>query len=162
LNAGFEYLAGQSVNCGIVISNKAIGYLNWLTVFEIAAAFKFGSKIVGVAIDEFKSMICEGRVQNTFSAWDIRRSLEAGGFDSELDVEEVSLSVKILKAYPKSMAIIIPPKAGLDVRKSHDGLGRHKEVLANKETNQRIEIARMGLEFDFLKNNIMNGYPLEI
>ena len=162
LNAGIEKLHELNVDITIILSNKAVEYINNCTLVSIGEAFDSGAKIVGVAVDELKEGVCKGFVQNTFTAWNSDDLRSVGGFDSKIDVEEVAPSIKMIRKFGKCIAILVPPSQVLEVRSSGDGQDRHSEVMQNKINNQDLEVQRLGVERSFLTDGILDGYPHNI
>lgn len=163
LNGGIDVLASLGVDYAIIISNKAIEALTASTVKAVLEALDKGAKVVGVAIDELQDVVLEGRIQNTFSGWDVQALLAVGGFDSEKGVEEVAPTVRLIRKYGPCIAVLNPnKKLALDIRKTADGDARHKEVMTTKLERQLAEAKRVGADFDFIKDGIMPGYPQQV
>lgn len=160
LNAAVELLADEGYTKTVIISNKAIANLKGATMQAVEVAFEQGAKVVGVAIDEMRDVVREGRIQNTFAAWDIPAILNVGVFDAADGVEEVAPSVRILQKHGPCIAVLVPEDVPpLDIRESADGVARHKEVMDTKHDNQMSECERLGVDFSFIKSGVMPGYP---
>lgn len=163
LNHGVEVLSTLGVEYAVIISNKAIEALTTDTMVAMSEALDNGAKVVGVAVDELQEIVLEGRIQNTFAGWDIRALLDVGGFDSENGVEEFSPTVRLILEHGPCIAVLDPTdKPALDIRKSADGKARHEEVMTTKRKRQQEEADRMEVDFIFIKNGIMPGYPRTI
>lgn len=163
LNVGITILDLSSFDYAVIISNKAIQSLTTETMEAMLEAFDRGAKVVGVAVDELQDVVLEGRIQNTFSGWDVQALVGVGGFDSEKDVEEVSPTVRLIFEHGPCIAVLDPTdKTALDIRKSADGKDRHKEVMTTKLARQLEEADRMGVGFNFIKGGIMSSYPRTI
>ncbi len=161
LNDAIERLFYRSAKIAI-ISGKAMQYVTPRTMFAADNAFHDGALVVGVATAELEEFVLSGRVQNTFAIWDAN-SIYMNTFKTKLGVEEIDPSINLVKKYGKCIAILDPKeKPALNIRKSADGIARHKEVMETKLKNQQIEVTRLGVDFDFIKNGIMDGYPKKV
>jgi hypothetical protein len=161
LNEALRDLNAKYVERVVIMSGKAQGYLTGATLGGIDEAFVKGAKIVGVAVDEHVELVHEGRVSNTFCAWDLNALLDVGGFDSDVGVEEIAAALKIVHANEhKGPCIAVLDAPGvLDVLKVASAKARHAEVMATKTSRQQSEAARLGYNLKFLKTGIMPGYP---
>ncbi len=147
----------------VIISGKAMPYLTAANMNAADEAFSAGAMVVGVVVNELENIILSGRVQNTFAVWKLEELLSLGGFQTNLDVEEIDPLVKLIQINGKCIAILDPEeKPKLNIRKSKDGIARHNEVMTTKLKNQQIEVDRLSVDFDFIKNGIMEGYPKKI
>jgi len=161
LNEGIEILANMEVDYAVILSNKAIRALTSNVLEAMLEAFAKGAKVVGVAVDELREFVLEGRIQNTFAGWDIKALQEVGGFDSETGVEEISPTVRLVREYGPCIAVLDPhEKPALDIRKTDDGHARHNEVMTTKLTRQQQEVERIGADFAFIRSGIMPGCPI--
>ncbi len=163
LNDGMDILATLGMDYSVVVSNKAIESLTADTMEVMTEAFEKGAKAVGVAVDELQGAVLTGRIQNTFSGWDIKALREIGGFDSEIGVEEIAPTVRLIQKYGPCIAVLhphdVPP---LDIRKSAEGEARHAEVMNTKIERQIAEVKRLDVDFSFIKSGIMPGYPITV
>lgn len=161
LNAAVNSIFTDGLTHVAIISNKAVNYLTAEAMAMANEAFMDGAKVVGFAIDELAEIVREGRIQNTFAIWNIEglMMLDVPGFNSETGVEEIALSVRLIRKYGPCIAVLIPSSGKLDVRQSKDGEERHKEVMETKFRRQFEEAQRVGADFDFIKVGIMLGYP---
>lgn len=162
LNIAVKRLVQLDIDISIILSNKAVKYIDNNTIISIGEAFNAGAKVVGIATDELKEGVCKGFVQNTFIAWGSADLLSVGGFDSKIDVEEVAPSIRLIKKFGKCIAVLIPPSQKLVIRVSKDGQVRHSEVMLNKVKNQFLELQRLGVESNFVTSAILHNYPKEI
>jgi len=163
LNEGIVILDSFNIDYAVIISNKAIKALTVPVVEAIIEAFAKGAKVVGVAVDELQEFVLEGRIQNTFAGWDVRALREVGGFDSLAGVEEVTPTVRLLWTYDKCIATLVPKEVPtLDIRKTNDGKARHEEVMKTKLDRQQEEVEKVGVDFNFIKNGMMAGYPKSV
>lgn len=164
LNSGINFLESrENLDYAVIISNKAIEALTVETMESMLEAFDRDAKVVGVAVDELQDVVLEGRIQNTFSGWDIQALRDVGGFDSEKGVEEISPTVRLIRQYGPCVAVLdSKEKPALDIRQSADGKARHEEVMTTKLARQQKEADRMGVDFSFIKSGIMPGYPKKV
>lgn len=163
LNSAVAVLDSYSFSHVVMVSNKTIEALTNDTVEAMFKAFDSGAKVVGVTVDELQDVVLEGRVQNTFTGWDIRSLQEVGGFDSENGVEEIAPTVRLIQKYGPCIAVLDPKeKPALDIRKSADGEARHNEVMNTKLVRQQQEVERVGECFEFIRSGIMDGYPRSV
>ncbi len=160
LNAGVDLLWDACYKRVVIISNKTIVALTAPAMTAISAAFQEGAKVVGVAVDELGDIVRQGRVQNTFAAWDIKALVGVGVFDSDGGVEEIAPSIRLVRKYGQCIAVLIPSEIPvLDIRQSQDGVARHREVMVTKIARQGHEMFRLDADHDFLEKGIMPGYP---
>lgn len=163
LNEGIEILAGMGIDYAVILSNKAIQALSVNVLEAMLEAFAAGAKVVGVAVDELQEFVLEGRIQNTFAGWDVKALREVGGFDSLAGVEEVTPTVRLLWTYDKCIAALVPKEVPtLDIRQNPDGKARHEEVMTTKLDRQQKEVEKVGVDFNFIKNGMMAGYPKSV
>lgn len=160
LNEGIDIFESMNIDYAVILSNKAIKSCTVGIIDAMIDSFSRGAKVVGVAIDELKDFVFEGRVQNTFSGWSVTALRTVGGFSSQAGVEEVTPTVRLLWTYDKCIAVLVPTEVRtLDVRQTPDGRARHEEVMTTKLTRQQQEVQNMGVDFNFIKSGIMAGYP---
>lgn len=163
LNIGTDLLLGYGVDYAVIASNKAISALTVESMSAIIKAFDNGAKAVGVAIHELQDIILKGRIQNTFSCWDIKALQAVGGFDSKKGVEEIAPIVRLIREYGQCIAVITPAQMPTpDIRKTVDGKARYEEVMATKIDRQNEEVHRVDSTFEFIQSGIMPGYPLSV
>lgn len=163
LNVGIEILAGMEIDYAVILSNKAIQALSVNVLEAMLEAFAAGAKVVGVAVDELQEFVLEGRIQNTFAGWDVQALREVDGFDSLTGVEEVTPTVRLLWTYDKCIAVLVPDEAvPLNIRASADGKARHEEVMNTKLARQQEAIQNMGVDFEYIKNGMMAGFPKSV
>lgn len=161
LNHGIKLLDDIGIDFAVIVSNKAIEALTADKVEAMLEAFDKGAKVVGVAVDELGDGVIEGRIQNTLSGWDVKALLKVGGFDSEIGVEEISPTVRLVREYGPCIAPLVPHNAApLDIREG--GEVRHSEVIETKLTRQLAEVARVDSNFTFIQSGVMPDYPLTV
>ena len=147
----------------VIISGKAIPYITHKTMEEADLAFSAGAIVVGVVVDELEEIILSGHVQNTFAIWDLSALLSLGGFQTDLGVEEIDPLVRLTQEHGQCIAILDPSeKPKLNIRKSADGVERHKEVMETKLARQQQEVDRLGVDLKFIRSGILPGYPKKI
>lgn len=146
----------------VIISGKAASYLTEATLAAIGVAFAQGAKVVGVAVDELADIVCKGRVQNTFCAWDIPALVGVGVFDSKGGVEEIAPTVRLIKRYGPCVAVLTTEGGNLNILQSETARARHDEVMRTKAPRQQQEVERLGVDFAFLRSGIMPGYPRSV
>ncbi|MDP1707450.1 MAG: hypothetical protein Q8L30_02760 [bacterium] len=159
LNEAIFTLCDYQMARAVIISGKAASYLTEATLAAIDTAFAQGAKVVCVAVDELADIVCEGRVQNTFCAWDIPALVGVGVFDSKGGVEEIAPTAKLIKQYGPCVAVLTTGGGKLDILQSDTARVRHDEVMKTKGPRQLAEAERAGVDFEFLKAGIMPGYP---
>ena len=141
LNHGIKLLGDIGIDCAVIISNKAINALTVRNMNAMLEAFDKGAKVVGVGVDELQNAVLDGRIQNTFAGWDIKALGEVGGFDSEIGVEEIAPTVRMIRKYGPCIATIDPGvMPALDIRKTADGEARHAMVMNTKIERQVAEV----------------------
>lgn len=145
------------VQYAFILSNKALDYLDTPTVEKMLEVLSSGKKVVGVEIPSL-SDIAENPIQNTFAAWDAKALRRTGGFDCETGVEEVAPIIRLMREFGTDCAAIIKGRADaqLDVRSSADGQARHKDVKETKRPRQAEEAERLGVDLEWVKNNIVS------
>lgn len=82
LNYGIGLQVRDKIDISVIVSPEASSYLKQEALEEFQEAFMAGAKVAGLAIKELRSSILEGRLVNTFSAWDNLSLITAGLFDS--------------------------------------------------------------------------------
>ena len=80
LNFAMRKLYRQGIEWGFVVSGPANSYINEPTIELFLESFCDGALVSGAAINELRESVCEGRIANTFAAWNIGRLLDVGGF----------------------------------------------------------------------------------
>lgn len=147
----------HNVDRMLIMSGKAAEYLTAAAMENIDLAFDRGAKVVGFAVDELADIVREGRVQNTFCAWDLKALFATGGFDSRTGVEELAPTVRLVRDYGPCVAVLEAPGGKLDILQSETARARHAEVMATKEARQLNEARRMGVDFVFIREGVMPG-----
>lgn len=169
LNRGLHNLLhGAELQCGFIVSNKAASYLTPENVQKVLGAFGDGARTVGLAVrekdlpeaeDELFFGVLEGRLSNTFAAWDLGALDAVGNFDSEVGVEEIAPIIRLIGTHGRCVAPILPAgqESGLNVsalRAMH-----HARVLSTKRDRQIAEAVRAGGTFELIASGILPGYP---
>lgn len=160
LNHGIKLLDDIGIDFAAIVSNKAIEALTVDNVEAMLEAFDKGAKVVGVAVaDELQNAVLDGRIQNTFAGWDIKALREIGGFDSEIGIEEIAPTVRMIHKYGPCIATILPGSMPvLDIRRTADGEARHAAVMNTKIERQVAEVQRLDVDFSFIKSGVMPDY----
>lgn len=155
LNKGVHKLKTLGMQYVVILSNKAVDYVDGTTMDKVENALGKGMDVVGVSIPGL-SDIAENPIQNTFAAWNIGTLLSVGGFDCETGVEEVAPIVHIMQKSGTTVGLIKGQRdAKLNIRQSADGQARHEEVKNTKQLRQEEEAVRLGVTLDWVKNNIV-------
>jgi len=154
LNEGLMELLGD-VSHALIVSGKAMPYLTFAAMLAIDRAFVTGAKVAGLAVDELRSVVFSGRIQNTFAAWDIESLLQVGGFDSQGGVEEIAPLIRFARRYGKCIAPIEVGAGVLDVFATETARKRHEEVMATKLARQQAECDRLDADFKFIRDAVM-------
>jgi len=158
LNAGINAIGADTTHA-IIISGKAMSYLIPSALRRIDQAFEKGAMVSGLAVDELRKVVLEGRVQNTFAAWDIDALHQVGGFNSENGVEEITPLVHLVRKFGLCIASIDTGAGTLDIHASETARARHHEVMTTKLERQKDEVMRVGSNFDEITAGIIPGYP---
>lgn len=168
LNEGLRFSQTDGRKHFFVMSNKAVKYLTKENVRKILVAFHEGALVAGLTLrddtipddaeDELYIDTLRGFLLNTFCAWDLAALLGVGGFDSQIGVEEVAPSVRLIKKNGPCLAPIFPTdQVGISV--SALRAGHHRNVLTTKMKRQFTEMVRVGGSPELIKNGILPGYP---
>lgn len=139
----------------LIVSGKAVSYLTVTSMRAIDHALEEGAKVAGLAVDELRDIVLDGRVQNTFAAWDVDALLGVGGFDCKTDVEEVAPIIRLARKFGLCIAPIDVESSALDVHTSASAKERHKQVMATKLDCQQAECERLGSDFESIHNATM-------
>jgi hypothetical protein len=161
LNEALAYVRDQlHMSHVLIMSGKAVSYLTEPTLEAMDDAFALGAQVVGVEVDELAEIVREGRVQNTFCGWEVNPLLDVGAFDSTNGVEEIAPTVKLIREYGPCVAVIKPSgDEELDILKSDTAITRHREVMETKAARQIEEAKRLYVDFSFIEQGIIPGYP---
>lgn len=146
----------------LIVSGKAMSYLTLSVLRAFDEAFACGAKVVGLAVDELHDIVLEGRIQNTFAAWDIKALQQVGDFDSKGGVEEIAPLVRLIREFGQCIAPIDTVAGTLEVLKSETARARHEEVMTTKLVRQQAELDRVGSNFAEIKSGIMPGYQYSV
>ncbi len=155
LNLGVKIELESSISHALIVSGKAMPYFTVSALTAIDKAFENGAKVAGLAVDELRDMVLDGRIQNTFAAWDIKALLGVGGFDCKADVEEIAPLVRLVRKFGPCIAPIDVWNAALDVHTSATARERHEQVMATKLNCQLAEFVRLGSNSEFIRKAIM-------
>lgn len=161
LNRGM-IIAGLKATHGLVVSGKAMSYFTSSAMKVIDEAFVKGAKVAGLSIDEHNDIVLDGRIQNTFAAWDILALQRVGEFDSREGVEEIAPLVRLVRKYGQCIAPINVGAGSLDIQESDTARVRHYEVMTTKLDRQSQEVLRVGSNFEEITAGIMHGYPRSV
>lgn len=132
-----------------VVSNKASHFITKEIMDEIIVSLQNGARVVGVVLPELENIIEKGRVQNTFAVWDISSLQSVGGFDSEIGVEEITPSIRLVRQHGPCIGVVCPKNLpGFVIRPGDEA--RHEEIIRTKQTRQEQEAARIGASLDEL------------
>jgi hypothetical protein len=151
LNQGLLELS-MGTSHALIVSGKALSYLTAPVLATIDNAFKSGAK---VAVDQLRDIVLEGRIQNTFAAWDIDALLGVGGFDCKLDVEEMAPLIRLARKFGPCIAPVNIGPGALDLHPSSEAQARHTHVMAEKLGRQEAECKRLGSSFDFIRESVL-------
>lgn len=138
----------------IIISGKAMSYLTTSSLAAIDAAFAKGAKVAGLAVDELRDIVLEGRVQNTLAAWDIGALFSVGAFDCKTDVEEIAPLIRLARKFGPCIAPIDVEQGTLDVHTDVAAQERHRQVMTTKLRCQQAECERLESNFAFIREAI--------
>lgn len=139
----------------LIVSGKAMSYLTSETLAHFDEAFSRGAKVAGLALPELADIVREGRIQNTFAAWNLDALIRVGFFDSALGVEEIAPSIRMVREYGPCIAPIECDAGTLDIHESETARQRHEEVMRTKAEAQLRECERLGATFETLKAGII-------
>lgn len=158
LNYGLGYLSYNACTHAIIVSNKAIEAVTEHVLSQINRAFALGAKAVGVALGDLAPIVLEGRIQNTFAAYEISAAIECGGFSYEHPedggVEEISLQLALLKRFDRCFAVI-RVRAKLDVANVAGANNRHATVLNTKRKRQNDLLRKAGETRPYLRHDFI-------
>jgi len=156
LNYGIDRLKKDGITHAIIISHKAISYLDDNIIKKILTAINYGAHIIGISVNELEQYVEKGRVQNTFAIWNIKTLKSVGGFTSKTGVEEISPSIKIIKKLKRPCIAVIKPEVNTELNlRKHGGKERHTEVMITKEREQNKEIEKENITSEFLTKSIL-------
>lgn len=153
LNQGLLELSTDTSHA-LIVSGKAMPYLTLPALLAIDKAFTKGAKVAGLAVDELRDIVLEGRIQNTFAAWDVDALLGVGGFDCKTGVEEVAPLIRLVRKFGHCIAPIAVEGGTLDVHTSATAQARHEQVMKTKLDAQKAECERLEADFGFIRNAI--------
>lgn len=162
LNLGVEMLVEEGLDYCLIISNKAVNYLNQKTMLKVLVALFAGFKAVAVKIRELSESEALP-TENTFMLYDLSEVRYCPNeliaqqllFKSKIAVEEIDPVVDLIKTYGKKAVAVVEGEGSLNIRESVDGQARHKEVKDTKRARQEQECERLGVTIAFVKNNIV-------
>ena len=155
LNWGLAELS-TNISHALIVSGKAVQYLTRDAMLAIDKAFDGGAKVAGLAVDELRCMVLDGRIQNTFATWDIRALIQSGKFDSMVDVEEIAVLIRLARTFGKCIAPIDVVSDSLDLHGTPTSRKRHEDVMRMKTGKQREECTRLGADFGFIQRSVMD------
>lgn len=156
LNYGVEILTTFGIRHVVILSNKAIDTLTVPVLENILSFLNMGIKYVGVATGSLKDIVAKGRIQNTCAAWEMEALQKVGGFDSEIGVEEIAPTIRLIRRYGPCGAIVFPQEeTSLDIRKSAEGASSHAKIMDTKISRQKSECERLHSDFSFIEGGIV-------
>lgn len=88
LNYGVAFQTRNRVDYSLILSPEAFPYINRETFTTVIDAAANGALAIGVAIDELRESILEGRIANTFALWHNISLMTVGGFDCRAELPE--------------------------------------------------------------------------
>lgn len=154
LNCGLAWLT-LGTRHAIIVSGKAMPYFTVSALHAIDRAFTDGAKVAGLAIGELRDIVLNGRIQNTFAAWDVKALVEVGGFDCKTGVEEIAPLIRLAREFGRCIVPIDIESGELDVLMSSTARERHAHVMGTKIAYQQAECERLGSNFEFIRNAVM-------
>lgn len=175
LNSGLDFLIKEhDKKYAFIMSNKALGYLTVENVVKMlssfddgALVFDDGALVAGLAVrdtkvpneeDEVFRGVIEGRLSNIFCAWDIGALRAAGGFTSQIGVEEIAPIVNFVQVVGQCIAPVLP--VGQESLSISPLRAEHWEKISSTKTKRQLEEARCaGGSFELIKSGILAGYP---
>jgi len=154
LNQAFHEIHGMSAYVAVV-SHKASEYLSVELLKRASLLLQSGFKVVGVRIGELDD-VQEVAIANTLAFWDVDAVLEVGGFDSDIGVEEIAVLARLMKLShrPAALISVLGTEPTLNIRKSTEGMAKHKEVKDTKRARQEQEAIRAGVTLDLINERI--------
>ena len=155
LNWGLAELS-TNISHALIVSGKAVQYLTRDAMLAIDKAFDGGAKVAGLAVDELRDQVLAGRISNTFAVWDIRALFQSGRFDSLIDVEEISLLIRMARMFGKCIAPIDVAHGTFDLHATATARERHEHVIRTKIERQIAECKRLGADFGFIQRSVMD------
>ena len=88
LNYGVAFQTRDRIDYSLIVSPEAFPYITYETLMAVVDAAAAGALAVGVAIDELRESILEGRIANTFALWHNISLMTVGGFDCRAELPE--------------------------------------------------------------------------
>ena len=173
LNYGVNLQTKEKIDYSIIASIEAGSYFNKETLEAIIDASSQGALAIGVAINELRESILEGRLANTFAMWHNQSLLAVGGFDlraAKLTLEEeqnknkrisgveeiIPLALLVKKFGPCIVPIL--PQGKEESKYIISDKETYKKKMESKEERQKAHLASLGYDFSFLQDGIMKEY----
>lgn len=185
LNYGISKQLEERVRFSMVISPDAHGYITQANIEAVIKKAENGARVVGLAINELKDSIKQGRVANTFAMWHNTSILSVGGFnllaaepENEKQahylegrdehgnpvyykingVEEVIPAALMVKLYGKCIGIAYPEGEGeYQLSEDRELQKRHIAKMATKYARQDELLSLLGLHSSVLEYGILGA-----
>jgi len=173
LNYGVNLQTKEKIDYSIIASIEAGSYFNKETLEAIIDASSQGALAIGVAINELRESILEGRLANTFAMWHNQSLLAVGGFDLRAakltleeeqnknkrisGVEEIIPLALLVKKFGPCIAPILP-QGKEESKYIISDKETYKKKMESKEEKQKAHLASLGYNFSFLQDGIMKEY----
>ena len=155
LNHAVRVLRDHGAERLVIVSGKAVeSYFIAPVLQEIDAKFSAGATVVGVAVDELRDIIHDGRVQNTFAAYDLTKIEEGDLFDSATGVEEMAPLIRFARLGRK-IGIVDLGAGELAIHDDATSQARHAEVMKTKIARQQAECDRLGSSFEEIRAAVL-------
>lgn len=184
LNAGVSIQMESGLRYSLIASPDAHEYITNENVMGMLIKADGGAKVVGLAINELRESIWQGKIANTFCLWHNRSLLTVGGFNllsaepenekrshylegADKDgkpqyykingVEEVIPAALLVKTFGKCIAVVNPENADQKYKVVTDPeiQKRHVAKMATKEIRQNELLSMLGLHPSILENGII-------
>lgn len=138
----------------LIISGKAISYLNEENMERVLLAFGEDSSVVGLRLPDLEGYDVFP-IANTFAVWDTVRLLGVGGFVTDRGVEEITPYAKLWASMYRGTLVTDPVGEGLSIRKSSEAIARHSEVMESKRRMQEEEAVANGIHIETLASSLI-------
>jgi len=155
LNVGLYELKYLGTDIALPLSDEAVCNLSSKILSSIEGAFNKGARVVWVTVDKRMQIMKKVCTDNTFTAWSLPELMDIGCFESDIGIEEIAPSVRLLRRHGPCIAILEPVN--------------FKELTVGGEINdkevtesQAEEFDRMDVPTEFFEKGIMEGFPLSI
>lgn len=114
LNLGIALQARDRVDYSVILSPDAFSYFTPETMSLVFDAAKNGCRAIGVAINELRDSVLEGRIANTFAMWRTVSLLSVGGFDLRAAHAREGSGTRYLKGFDQEGKEICYPVHGVE------------------------------------------------